>query len=275
MRNLKATARLTDVELRAISATHITGDGFKLVNQDLRVTTQDGKFVATFIKAKVPTQLQQAAEPYLKRVRGDFANRGSVLGKGAMMPRVRKDGTLSPRLTVPKPVRQLLGKSSPLGWFDRYDATVGGVVCRQSRWSLDDPEVLASALPLVQSVDCLFAAYCPEEYAAQLAAIEGINRSYRLAGGWANLAVNLNARTAIHTDKGDVRRGTAALLASGSFKGGYLLLPRYNLAFDIHEGDVLFFDPHEPHGNAPVEGERLSIVVYGREGLAKCQAPVI
>lgn len=273
MRKLVATSHLTDDEVLAVMSTHMTAGGFRLVDRDLRVVTQEGKFIATFIKGQVPLQLQQTAEPYLKRAHGDFGNRGSVVGKGAMMPRIRKDGTLSARRAVPRDVRRLLGKTDQIGWFDRHDPKVGVVVCRQSRWSLDEPEVLATALPLVEWVDYLFSLHCPKEYAAQLAAVESIAAAFRMSGGWANLTVNVNARTAVHKDKGGVRGGTAALLASGTFDGGHLLLPRYKLAFDVREGDVLIFDPHEPHGNAPVSGERLSVVIYARERLSECSAP--
>jgi hypothetical protein len=60
----------------------------------------------------------------------------------------------------------------------------------------------------------------------------------------------------IHVDKGDLRNGVAALTAQSvgdsSFEGGQLILARYGLAFCIEMGDVLYFDPHLEHCNAPM-----------------------
>jgi hypothetical protein len=72
----------------------------------------------------------------------------------------------------------------------------------------------------------------------------------------------------------------------GDYTGGHLVLPRYRLAVDMHDGDLLLFDPHQWHGNAAMrcthtdtdlarecpEGcERISLVAYYRTKVQLCE----
>jgi hypothetical protein len=67
------------------------------------------------------------------------------------------------------------------------------------------------------------------------------------------VAVNVNYDSAFHWDRGDVKDGYSTLTAinvGGSYTGGYLVLPRYGIAIDVREGDVLFNQSHvDLHGN--------------------------
>jgi hypothetical protein len=81
----------------------------------------------------------------------------------------------------------------------------------------------------------------------------------------------------MHTDKGDDEEGFGNLvvLERGEYTGGETCFPQYGLGVDVREGDVLFMDVHEVHGNLPMksvkpaEGEkeaiRLSVVCYLRK----------
>lgn len=94
---------------------------------------------------------------------------------------------------------------------------------------------------------------------------------------WTTLTVNFNARGVIHVDRGDLSGGVAAITAQGvgddSFEGGQIILAKYALAIYIEMGDVLFFDPHLEHCNAPlIHGPRLSVVYYVRGKLHECKS---
>lgn len=90
------------------------------------------------------------------------------------------------------------------------------------------------------------------------------------------VAVNVNYDSAFHYDRGDIRDGYSTLTAisvGGSYAGGFLVLPRYRVAIDVGEGDVLFNQSHvDLHGNTPVHPEtpgakRVSFVTYLKEML--------
>lgn len=262
----------SDAEMKALMGTRVTTNGCTIVAQSAIVLSDSGRFVAAFIKNCLPRALQQAARPGLLRARGDFGNRGSFAGRGFMMERVKMDGTLSERKGVPKAILPLLGRTGQLGYFDNVDRQTGEVSCRQTEWTLRDFAAYEEALPLIERVSEIFRHVCPEQYARQQAEVEKIHSEYRIGdAAWSSLTVNIDSRGAVHIDKGDLPSGTAALTADGEFRGAELILPRYGLAFDVRPGDVLFFNPHTPHANAPLEGNRLSVVYYVRGKLHLCK----
>ena len=56
--------------------------------------------------------------------------------------------------------------------------------------------------------------------------------------------------------------------STGSYTGGYLVFPQYQVAVDMRTTDVLLCDVHEWHANAPIVGEpdwqRIATVLYYR-----------
>ena len=97
------------------------------------------------------------------------------------------------------------------------------------------------------------------------------------------ITCNRSWRTAAHVDKGDLKVGFGAMCCLGDFGGCYLVFPRYRVAVNYQEGDVLLANVgHEVHGNTPLlnpdgsvpvvgrEPERLTCVFYYQEKMAKC-----
>jgi hypothetical protein len=94
------------------------------------------------------------------------------------------------------------------------------------------------------------------------------------------VAVNVNYDSAFHWDRGDMKSGYSTLTAisvGGSYTGGYLVLPRYGIAIDVREGDVLFNQSHvDLHGNYPIHpdtpgAKRVSFVTYLKKGLSHAE----
>src|SRR5262249_25351013 len=90
------------------------------------------------------------------------------------------------------------------------------------------------------------------------------------------VAVNVNYESRFHYDVGDMADGSSTLTAirvGGSYDGGSLVLPRYRVAIDIREGDILFNQSHvDLHGNTPIHpdapgAKRVSFVTYLKEML--------
>jgi hypothetical protein len=53
-----------------------------------------------------------------------------------------------------------------------------------------------------------------------------------------------------------------ALMATGDFKGGHLVIPRWGIAIVLRPGDLLLFDAEELHGNLEMKSDRLSFAFY-------------
>ena len=68
------------------------------------------------------------------------------------------------------------------------------------------------------------------------------------------ITINKNFRTAIHTDKGDLKEGFGNLVVceEGKYKGGYSGFPQFGIAFDVRQGDFLAMDVHEWHCNTEI-----------------------
>lgn len=88
---------------------------------------------------------------------------------------------------------------------------------------------------------------------------------------------NSDARTPVHTESGDLQEGfgVISVISSGTYTGGYLIFPAYQVAVDMRTTDVLLCDVHEHHANAPIVGEpgweRIACVLYYRTEMQKCR----
>lgn len=90
------------------------------------------------------------------------------------------------------------------------------------------------------------------------------------------VAINVNYESSFHLDTGDLKDGfsTLTVLEVGGYDGGYLVFPRYRVAVDIREGDVILNQSHLLyHGNSPITpttegGKRISFVTYLKKKMA-------
>jgi len=75
-----------------------------------------------------------------------------------------------------------------------------------------------------------------------------------------------------HVDGKDLEFGmtTMCVFRIGDFEGAYLCFPRYGVAIEADDGDVLIADSNELHGVTPISGNgvRLSCVAYCDEHVA-------
>lgn len=93
------------------------------------------------------------------------------------------------------------------------------------------------------------------------------------------VAINVNYESSFHLDNGDLPDGfsTLTVLEVGRYIGGYLVFPRYRLAVDVREGDVILNQSHKLfHGNSPIHpltdgSKRISFVTYLKKRMAAAQ----
>jgi hypothetical protein len=278
MQTKEITPLVTDHRVNELIGTYMNQFHYnQVINSDFVGFKPDGTVGIMLVKQCIARYTWESALEFLRGVNGDPRNRGTaVAGKGAMMPRLRGDGTLSKRIAVPKSVMQLVaGKADNLGYFDYVDeADRRKVSCRQTNWTVSHPEILEGVLPYILEIDALFKACLPDEYAIQWAEVAKVAEAYRIAGTVVTtLTDNKDLRSFLHRDQGDLKKGMGIMATLGRFRGGYLVFPKFGLAIDYKPGDLLFADVHEAHGNCAFGGERLCTILYCRERMHECAAP--
>jgi len=114
---------------------------------------------------------------------------------------------------------------------------------------------------------------CPDIWKLQRTyADECIDEQYQLGGApITTLSANKyttggTQKMSAHVDGKDLEFGmtTMCVFREGNFGGAYLCFPRYGIAIEADDGDVLIADSNEIHGVTPITGEgiRLSCVAY-------------
>jgi hypothetical protein len=126
---------------------------------------------------------------------------------------------------------------------------------------------------VVARISSLFRHHCPDQYKKQEQFIQSINQNMRIPDTvFTTLTINKSLRTNTHVDRADFKSGLGNLTVfkTGTYSGCELLLPAYKIAFDVQEGDVLFFDVNEPHCNSALKGGgRIALVCYAQQQILK------
>lgn len=254
-----------------------------LINSDCDAYDENGNPLFFFRKNKIPTALCAKAYKSLRDAATPTNNRGAAGGivsnetestwdigsKTKTRIRVKKkDGTLS------NTNRANTVKSGLVGYFDRNPRFP---FCRQTAWMEKNFQQFKDSYPYIKYIDKLFSESCPQKYEAQKNMADKTNADFLIKDTvFTTITVNKNFRTALHIDGGDYKggMGNLAVLQAGSYEGGYTVIPRYRVAFDVRSGDVCFFNVHEYHANTEIKAklayERISVVCYYRENMHNC-----
>ena len=203
-------------------------------------------------------------------------NRGNYAG-GKRVLKVKQDGTMS-KVSRAKPVR-----SAMAGYIEKQGGRFP--FCREAAYNQHNPLGWAVIQPVLRDVATLYRDTMPEKYAAQMKHVNATHPAWVIDGTpFTTITVNNTVPAAYHQDAGDLRDGFGVMfvLRDGDYRGYELVIPEYRVAVDLHDGDVIFFDPTVWHGNVPpydTEGEelvdynRISVVCYYREGIKGCLSP--
>lgn len=171
-------------------------------------------------------------------------------------------------------------KSAILGYFDRWGAKekmqfrkAGEPIpleVRETRFSAAHPDKFQKTLPLIKSIDKLYEKMLSKFYKKQRQKADETNFKIPKTS-FTTITTNINFQTSIHKDSGDDEEGfgNLAVIEKGSYTGGETCLPQYGIGIDVRQGDLLFMDVHEWHGNLPMvpnskDAIRMSIVCYLR-----------
>lgn len=192
-----------------------------------------------------------------------------------------KDGRVSARSI------SVSAQSNAIGFYD-----TGRPPCRETTFTRNQVGKWKRSIPFIREVDKVFKKAMPREYSKQYNF--GHMRSELMIAdtAFSTVTINWNFRTAVHKDVGDYRKGfgVLAILEEGEYAGGYTIFPRYGIAFDARQGDVVMMNVHMWHCNSEMrieggvyapnapkhtatkDGGRLACVFYLREKIPLCPA---
>jgi hypothetical protein len=180
-------------------------------------------------------------------------------------------------------------QSGIIGYFDRYDRNQLGkdkekpkIPCRTTKFTKEQVEKWDKCLPLIKEINKHFKKQVSNRHKIQLTRAKLTKEFQILNTAFSTITINLNYRTALHKDKGDLEEGFGNLIVlegdkcetgKEPYSGGYLGFPQYGVCVDVRQGDFLAMDVHQFHCNTEIIGEncsRLSIVCYLRKNMIKC-----
>jgi hypothetical protein len=230
-----------------------------------KVIAPDGKLIAVLLPNAIPEDEHLLAHELWKPVDGLVSNRATAVGTRSLPRTTNKHGVPSPRSGVNVRVLEVTeARQGILGYLDRPK-------CRGTLLSKEHPEMIEGNRRLIEHIDSLYAQHLPDVHAQQRREVEKAGSSWRLWNTvFSTVYLAKNFRTAYHTDRGNLRGVMTALMPTGKFTGGELVLPRWRIAIAFKPGDLLLFDPQQLHGNLPFEGERISAAFYCARRIADC-----
>ncbi len=232
----------------------------QIVSSDLELCDGDGfpfaRLIPQILNDKTQSEKLKRATCEMRKVDTPITNRGSIAGKGSMMPRFRKDGSLSDTQEIPPSVRDLLGYGDVIGYLA---PSVRTPYFRLSGWTMRHPESLIAILPLANAIsDILYNEYADDHDHQAEELVEGLWPT-----AFSSLNVNVDLRSGYHLDESNQPGSWSALFTDGDYEGGGLVLPGRGICFDIRPGDLLLFKGGEEiHGVLPFKGNQLSGVFF-------------
>lgn len=289
---LQLRSSLGDAEVRELLGKKAKPTDFPLIaNGEVTAYKPNGQRLVSLLPRAVPTSLIDQAWPFMWEMRRfDTNNRGSYAGE-------ERESTNDHRPKLKNGVRYVVLKEDGTISNTNRAANVRSVVagamnrspripyCRETAYSTQYPELWREALPFLQYVGDLFKATVPDRYAAQMEAAKRTHPAYVIPGTpFTTVTINNTVAGAFHTDKGDYEPGFGCMVVfrKGTYRGAEIGFPKYGIGCDMQHGDVIFFDPHEVHGNIPFhdchghemkDWNRISMVLYFREKMTECLEP--
>jgi hypothetical protein len=286
----------SDEQLAHIEGDFLSSSGFNtIIDRDINIYKPDGSILAIFKKNVIPKELSKIAMANLKSVaKRKMDNRGKVTGKLDLTKvpiditniikrdefRVTQykllDGTMSKRSFGN------MSQSNIIGFFEKPDRNYDRKInCRMTSFTAKKfTTKWNEVLPYIEHINNLYKQLAPLEYERQKQ--EANKTEFHIPNtSFSTITCNYNFRTALHKDTGDYKQGLSAFTVAteGEYNGFHLGFPKYRIAIDVREGDLLLFNPHEYHCNTEFEGNnftRLSFVLYLRNDMAsKCSNTTI
>jgi hypothetical protein len=227
----KAAARLKG---KPADPSHVAPGGY--INETCRLVAPGLGTVAMFLKEEIPlSSCNEAFDLWWPLVKALPSNRATAAGVPSL-PKIRKDGTLGLRRGVPNRSLQHLRKhgtaADVLGFQGGPDD--------KSHFTERHFGLLNMIYPLTELVDGIYRTNSPlYEHQESVIRLFPERRLWNTA--FSSIYLSKKWATSFHRD-GNLKGAMTALMATGDFKDGDLVIPRWGIAFKLRPGDLLFFD---------------------------------
>lgn len=265
MIELRCKSAIPQSELEAKVGKIVTDADYNvLLTGACRLRKPDGSLLAIYLPGALRSHVTPLVYEIFHSLRGiQTDNRGEASGSRRF------------RYGEETRTRSAKVRSAIIGAFDP-----GGPkqFCRLTGWTAHHLARWRELQPFFQDVAWHFKEHVPSRYEVQMSYAENTHPDWVIPHTpFTTVTVNNTYPTGVHTDKGDLERGfsTMAVIRRGAYTGGRLVLPKYRVAVDMQDGDLILFDAHEFHGNTLIDtlspdAERISIVSYYRTHMAEC-----
>jgi hypothetical protein len=276
---LKANYELTEKSADALIGTMADETHYdRIIDEDCDCYTANGKPLFFLRKNYIEEKTLLEAVDNMESAAKPTSNRGSSSG-GERKRNVTKDGKKTKTLQVydKETGKVVQDKSGIVGYFDRsghYD------FCRTTAFNKEHLDKFQKAMPLINAVNQGFKELVPSRWKKQYGMVLGTDPNYRIGKtAFSTITVNKDYRTAFHKDAGDYAEGFGNLVAyCKDIEPVYLVLPRFRVAINLENYDLLLVDVHEVHGNTEIikksdKAKRISFVMYYRQNMIKCLSP--
>lgn len=259
---------ISDGDMDKLKNTHVTPRQIHyIIKNDTDIYTEDGKLLLSYRKKVLPENHLKSYYSSLKdfTIKHPSSNRGSA--SGSKYKDIYKNHKVY---------------SSIIGYFDKWSPTQKKKLreldiklssipeVRETFFTASESELYKNAVPLIENINRLYKKLIPKQFKKQNDKAK--ETKFRISNtSFTTVTTNINYKTTIHRDKGDDEEGFGNLVVieDGNYTGGETCFPQYGIGVDVREGDILFMDVHQWHGNLPMnmegDGKRMSIVCYLRK----------
>jgi hypothetical protein len=247
------------------SPNHVDRD--RWLNVDALILRPNGCPTALLLKRRIDPKLCEIAFNIGWAMNESLVTRPSAVGSDAM-PRIKKNGRLGSYAVTPDTVLDVLerehARQGTLGATRGTRARPAQVTELTTR----HPELLNQLRPLIERADQLFDEFLPSFRSFQRAEVKTAPHLRLWKTAFSSAYFNKALQSAYHRDSENLLGAMSVLLPLGDFSGGQLVIPRWRIGIAFAPGDVLLFDPGQLHGNLPITGMRVSLVLYCVRGIA-------
>lgn len=239
--------------------------------ESLKILREDGSILAVVIRGAFPKELTARYYTMLKKGHAIQSTNNRAASSGQkVMHKVLKDGTISKTNRTMDTV-----ESSIIGYFDRYPRFN---YCRSCSWNEKHPEYWPLIEEYTGRVTEVYKEVAPDEYREHREIAKVTSPDFIIGDSvFTTITLNRNFRTAYHRDAGNLSEGLAAMsyIKRGTFGGGYVIFPNYEIGVQLKQHDLIVFDNTEIHGNSPIVGigddyERITSVFFYRKNMIYC-----